>query len=118
MFYCTTSGIKIVKGRPIGTDMMTKRMDTAKRNGHIVEISEQEYNDAWAKIKESEKKASSGESEEEDDSKREALLERLKALKFNTREFNKVSKLSDEEIEEYLESNEETEEEEEEEEDE
>ena len=126
VFYDPKNKLKITTGIPGKTDNVTKTTKDAARSGHIIVISENEYNKMMEAlpaatraavekdlpklvvVKKVVKPDDEDDEDEEDDETdlRAGLLERLETLEMSKKELKKVSAFSDEDLEEYLIKNE------------
>lgn len=118
LFACTKTGLKVTQFHPGKATEISKKMKAALRHGHIIKISESEYDSMLDKTKNMGNKPTSESKIVLEVDEREDLLNRLRALELSKSEFTKISKKNNEALLEYLELNEEPEDEEEEDEDE
>lgn len=120
-----TNGLKITRNVPGSTEKPeSKATTTARQNGHIVEITEEEANRMFAALTPEERKcaydeqgiteeataASKGKEDEdeggEEDQERTALLERLKAIKMPKSKREEIKALPNEELKAFIEAEE------------
>jgi hypothetical protein len=124
VFYDPKSKLKVTNGIPGVTLEITKQIKKASASGHIIRIEEPEFERMLSKLPEETRtqidldfpkekpkpKVENPEDDEDGDEdlseERKVLIKRLQALKLKSKEFKKISKLSDDDLESYLLDNE------------
>ena len=124
VFYDPKNKLKITQGVPGKTNEKTRDTQHAERNGHIIPISEGEYNEMLDELPEATKEAilkeqssykpkpigktkkdissEEGEGDDENDDERKELFEKLSGFEISNKEMKRLKALPTDELKEYV----------------